>query len=95
MSADFDSEAVATAEAAVSLAMALVKDQVPELPDDILERELSELGGADTVRDPRVEIWRDPVKKFVKEYDFVEGSLGGALSVATMSLPPTRSPKAT
>ena len=35
MMADFTSEAVATAEAAVSMAMALVKDQAPELPDDI------------------------------------------------------------
>ena len=44
MSLDFNSEAVATVEAAEGMAMALVKDQVPELPDDVLERELSELG---------------------------------------------------
>ena len=72
------------------MAMALVKGQVPELPDDILERELSELEGVDTVRDPRVEVWRDPVKKFVDEYDFTEGTPSGALS-----LPPTESPNAT
>ena len=69
----FTSEATATAEAAVSMAMALVKDQVPELPNDILERELSELEGVDTLRDPRVGVYCEPAKKLMEEYDFAKG----------------------
>ena len=49
-----------TVETAVCMAMALVKDQVPGLPDDILERELSIVEGVDTIRDPCVEVWCDP-----------------------------------
>ena len=74
MSRDFSLEAVVTAQAIVSMALALIKDQAPELPNDILERELSELEGVDTLRDPHVEIWHEPAKKFVEEYDFAEGS---------------------
>ena len=83
MSVDFTLEAMVTTEAIVSMVIALVKDQAPELPDDILERELSELEGVDTLRDPRVEIWPEPAKKFVEEYNFTERSLPGAPGVAT------------
>ena len=39
MMVDFTTWSVVTTEAAVSMAMALVKDQVLELPHDILERD--------------------------------------------------------
>ena len=66
MMADFTSEVVAIAEAAVRMAMALVKDQVVEVLDDMLERELSKLEEVGTLRDPCVEAWHGPAKRFVR-----------------------------